>query len=176
MRNRGQGLIICLGLLVGGCGQNETADVASAKDPATSITTVTTSITNNTQMAPRISINQRVVIIGDSTIASLRWVRQSQVALQGFEATLDAESCRRLVRANCKSREGNKSMNTVGVILNLKVDTTDILVIGVGYNDESVRFANDFDQVIAAARSRGIARIIWLTYREVSGYDLPGRD
>jgi len=176
MRNRGQGLIICLGLLVSGCGQNETVDVASAKDPATSITTVTTSITNNTQVAPRISINQRVVIIGDSTIASLRWVRQSQVALQGFEATLDAESCRRLVRTNCKSREGNQSMNTVGVILNLKVDTTDILVVGVGYNDESVRFANDFDQVIAAARSRGIARIIWLTYREVSGYDLPGRD
>ena len=90
MRNRGQGLIICLGLLVGGCGQNEMVDVASAKDPATSATTVTKSTTNNTQVAPRISINQRVVIIGDSTIASLRWVRQSQVALQGFEATLDA--------------------------------------------------------------------------------------
>lgn len=176
MRNRGLGLIICLSLLIGGCGRNETVENASAKDPATSATTATNSITNDTQVAPRISINQRVVIVGDSAIASLRWVPQSQVALQGFEATLDVESCRRLVRTNCKSREGNKSMNTVGVILDLEVGSTDILVVGVGCNDESVRFANDFDQVIAAARSRGIARIIWLTYREVSGYDLPGRD
>ena len=49
----------------------------------------------------------------------------------------------------------------------------DTLVVNVGYNDFSSTFAAGFDAVVAAARCRGIARIVWLTYRESVGYQSP---
>ena len=51
--------------------------------------------------------------------------------------------------------------------------TFDTLVINVGYNDYSSTFATGFDAVVAAARSRGIARVVWLGYRETVAYQSP---
>lgn len=119
---------------------------------------------------------RKVFILGDSAIAGLRWIPSSQVALQGFEATLDLESCRRLVTHNCKSREGHHVANALDTILNRTFGEADTLIVGVGYNDKSTTFSSDFDLVVDAARSRGFSQIIWLTYRETSQYLLPGVD
>ena len=51
--------------------------------------------------------------------------------------------------------------------------TIDTLVVGVGYNDFASTFPLGFDSVIAAARARGIPRIVWLTYREPVTYHSP---
>jgi len=119
---------------------------------------------------------RNVFIVGDSAIASLRWIPSSQVALQGFNVTLDLESCRRLVHHNCKSREGRDVTNALDTILNRAYGEADTLVVGVGYNDKPIKFANDFDLIVNAARSRGFSQVIWLTYREASLYVLPGVD
>ncbi len=139
------------------------ADIASE--------TTTTAPTPIRPKGPR-----NVFIVGDSAIASLRWFPSSQVALQGFNVTLDLESCRRLVHHNCKSREGRDVTNALDTILNRAYGEADTLVVGVGYNDKSVKFVNDFDLIVNAARSRGFSQIIWLTYRETSLYMLPGQD
>lgn len=139
------------------------ADIASE--------TTTTAPTSNRPKGPR-----KVFIVGDSAIAGLRWIPSSQVALQGFKLTLDLESCRRLVHHNCKSREGRDVTNALDTILNRAYGEADTLVLGVGYNDKSSNFVNDFDLIVNAARSRGFSQIIWLTYRETSRYILPGVD
>ncbi len=135
-----------------------------------------TTTTTQTSAPIQTKSSRNVFIVGDSAIASLRWIPSSQVALQGFNVTLDLESCRRLVHHNCKSREGRDVTNALDTILNRAYGEADTLVLGVGYNDKSSNFVNDFDLIVNAARSRGFSQIIWLTYREMSRYTLPGVD
>ena len=140
------------------------------------VTTVASTTNIGKPAAVRTTLIRKVFIVGDSAIAGLRWLPSSQVALQGFEATLDLESCRRLVNHNCKSREGRHVANALDTILERTYGEADTLIVGVGYNDKSTTFSSDFDQVVDAARSRGFSQIIWLTYRETSRYILPGVD
>lgn len=153
------------------------APVTENVAPSSSVTS-TTSVTTATSK-PDLVLTKRignVFIVGDSAIAGLRWIPSSQVALQGFEVSLDLESCRRLVNHNCKSREGHHVANALDTILSRAYGEADTLIVGVGYNDKSTNFSSDFDVVIDAARSRGFSQIIWLTYRETSQYLLPGVD
>jgi hypothetical protein len=133
-------------------------------------------LTAETESGGSREIDRDVFIVGDSAITGLRLIPGSQVALHGFNVTLDLESCRRLVKHNCKSREGRQVDNTIDTILNRAFGEHDTLVVGVGYNDKSTDFSNDFDAVILAARSRGFSQVIWLNYRETSEYLLPGVD
>jgi len=154
-------------------------DVASRVLAVTAIAPETTVASTTTVVKPAPVPTKRirkVFVIGDSAIAGLRRLPSSQVALQGFDVTLDLESCRRLVHHNCKSREGHHVANALDTILDRTYGEADTLIVGVGYNDKSTTFANDFDLVVDAARSRGFSQVIWLTYRETSRYLLPGVD
>lgn len=149
------------------------AQAVSEVAATTSVASTTTIVKSATVLPERI---RKVFIVGDSAIAGLRWLPSSQVALQGFDVTLDLESCRRLVHHNCKSREGHHVANALDTILARAYGEADTLIVGVGYNDKSTTFSSDFDQVVDAARSRGFSQIIWLSYRETSRYILPGVD
>jgi hypothetical protein len=104
----------------------------------------------------------RVIAIGDSTMAGVRWYR-TQGALTGASWTFDGESCRRLVRASCRGREG-RVPSTVLERLTVTPDVFDVLVVMTGYNDVASTFAADVEQVMAAARAKHIRRVVWLTY------------
>ena len=54
---------------------------------------------------PVADTERRVLLIGDSTLAGIRWYTNSQHALGGSNFTLDAESCRRLIGSSCYGRE-----------------------------------------------------------------------
>lgn len=151
--------------------------IAGVSSPVSPVAAdIETTTTTQTPAPTRTKGPRNVFIVGDSAIASLRWIPNSQVALQGFNVTLDLESCRRLVHHNCKNREGFDVANALDTILNRAYGEADTLIVGVGYNDKSTTFFNDFDLVVNAARSRGFSQIIWLTYRETSRYILPGVD
>jgi hypothetical protein len=117
---------------------------------------------------------RRVTIITDSAGAGIRW-NGATGALQGFEPVIEMESCRRLVQASCRGREGYAPRTARNEILALpQAGPEEILVIAVGYNDWHARFADDFDQVVTAARSKGFRHIAWVDYRSSVGYTLPG--
>ena len=154
-------------------------DIVSPQ-PSVSVVAPVTTTTSTTTVRSPVPVPKKqirdVFIVGDSAIAGLRWIPSSQVALQGFDVTLDLESCRRLVNHNCKSREGRHVANALKTIQERTNGEADTLIVSVGYNDKSTTFFSDFDLVVDAARSRGFSRIIWLTYRETSLYILPGVD
>jgi hypothetical protein len=114
----------------------------------------------------------RVVMISDSAFAGIRW-NGALGLLQGawFDARL--ESCRRVIGASCRGREGYAPRNVIEEIGTLPLGY-DIAVIATGYNDFASLYPAGVDAVIAAARSKGIGRVIWLTHRENVGYTAPG--
>lgn len=136
--------------------------IASAAPPTTSAPTTT---------APR-STRRNVLIIGDSSAASMRWSGGTD-ALRGAEFTLDAESCRRLVEPSCPG-DGGKVPSTAIDALRIRAGGDhDTLVVATGYNDMDRDFDEAFDVVFAEARSQGLDTVVWLTYREDVGFQLP---
>ncbi len=135
-------------------------------DPLPTTSTVTPS---NTAVA---DTARRVLLMGDSTLAGVRWYTNSQHALGGSSFLLDAESCRRLVGSSCRGREGRTPPNAVNAI-NAVSEPIDVLVVMTGYNDWHANFSTAFDQVVAAARAKGADEIVWLTYREGVTYSNP---
>ena len=114
----------------------------------------------------------RVIMISDSAFAGIRW-NGALGLLQGawFDARL--ESCRRVIGQSCRGREGYAPRNVIDEIRALPLGY-DIAVIAAGYNDFASLYPAGVDAVIAAARAKGIGRVIWLTHREGVGYTAPG--
>lgn len=119
--------------------------------------------------------NPRVLLLGDSVLASSRWYPQSQVALEGFTYTLDAESCRRLSKKSCWSRREERVPSTVKEALRgYDGQNYDILVILAGYHTTVKDIKNEFKSVIAAAEKSGFGKILWVNYRESLEFPLTG--
>lgn len=115
---------------------------------------------------------RRVLLMGDSTLAGVRWYANSRHALGGASFVLDAESCRRLVGTSCRGREGRRPPNAVDAIAAVP-GQLDVVVVMTGYNDWYTTFPQAFEQVVTAARAKGAERIVWLTYRERTTYANP---
>ena len=113
----------------------------------------------------------RVLFVSDSALAGIRWTGALDL-LVGADFHADLESCRRLIGASCRGREGYAPTTAVTAIRNAP-GTFDTLVMGVGYNDFSGTFALGVRSVVTAARERGISRIVWITYREPVTYRSP---
>jgi hypothetical protein len=117
--------------------------------------------------------DRRVVIISDSAMAGVRW-HGALGGLRGFRSVPMLESCRRLVMASCRGREGYAPRTAFEEIRQLPVAAPDdVLVIATGYNDSHETFAGDVDWVMAAARERRFRHVAWVTYRSDTDYELP---
>ena len=53
------------------------------------------------------------LLIGDSTMAALRWYEDGKKSLKGFSYTLDVESCRRIAERSCYGREYRTPSNVI---------------------------------------------------------------
>jgi hypothetical protein len=164
-------------IVAGGCAALLFASAASAIDvisgagaaaPATRGTTV--------QLTPTLPPPvPRVLWIGDSSLEGLKFYSQSQRAIGGMTYVLDAESCRRLVNPSCHSLAGNVP-NTALEAIQGSSGPFDAVVIGTGYNEGSAGFSAAFDVIVAAARSTGAVRIVWMNYRLRDGLTRRGSD
>ena len=122
---------------------------------------------------PSPSTGGSVLFVSDSSLAGIRWTG-ALGWLQGANFTAQLESCRRLIGASCRGREGYAPQNAVQAVLTAP-GTYDTVVVGVGYNDFASQFQLGFDSVVRAARTRGIPRVVWLDYRELVGYTSPAQ-
>jgi hypothetical protein len=108
----------------------------------------------------------RVLIVGDSTLAAVRFIPGAPDAMRGFEPVLDAEPCRRLVYPSCLSNTTNRVPNTAYEAITTTPGWVDAVVIMTGYNDWFDDFGYLFDTIVSAARVKGARQIVWLTYSE----------
>ena len=90
----------------------------------------------------------------------------SSSALIGFDAVIDAQSCRRLFRPSCRSDTTGLVPSTAFEAILGTPGPLDIVVVKAGYNDWFSDFPTEFDAVVQAARAKGAHTIIWLTYNE----------
>lgn len=126
-----------------------------------------------TDRAVRVAPPEPAVMIGDSAIAALRWVPNADLAIVGFDHTLDLESCRRLYYPSCRGREGRTPPSVHAALLDHS-DNYHTLVVATGYNDGTWGFATSFRNIVERAREFGYSRIVWYTLRSDVDYVSPG--
>jgi hypothetical protein len=110
----------------------------------------------------------RIGLIGDSTMASIRW-SGAYAPLRQWNFTFDAEACRRTITVSCHGADGYTPANALTVMGRLNGQLGSVLVMMVGANDPLVRFGEGVDAVVAEARAQGIANVIWLTVHGAAG-------
>ncbi len=113
-----------------------------------------------------------VIFVSDSSFAGIRW-NGALGLLQGAAFDSRLESCRRLIGTSCRGREGYAPRTAEGELATATPGRYRMAIIAVGYNDSSFTFGSAFESVIAMARSKGIDRVMWMTYRENVGYVSP---
>lgn len=110
--------------------------------------------------------HSRALLVGDSTLAGVNAYPSSKDALRGFEAIVDAESCRRLLRPSCRSSDTGLFPNTAVEAILSTPGALDYVVVKGGYNDWFSDFPTEFDAVVQASRAKGAHTIIWLNQNE----------
>ena len=121
---------------------------------------------------PMSNERSEVLLIGDSSFAGIRW-NGALGYLQGADFDARLESCRRLIGSSCRGREGYAPLTAVADLSTVTPGRYSTVVIATGYNDSATWFPVAVEAVIAAARTKGIDRVVWLTYRENVGYVSP---
>jgi peptidoglycan/LPS O-acetylase OafA/YrhL len=113
-----------------------------------------------------------VLLLGDSTMAGLRWFEDGTKSLQGFTYTLDAESCRRISEWSCYGREKRTPKNVVSVLKN-STETFDAVVLMAGYDSSAKRIGDEYKDLIDVVRTKNLKMIV-ITYKESLYFPAPG--
>lgn len=110
--------------------------------------------------------NVPVTFIGDSVAASILYTPQAQTILsRGLKVRLDLRVCRRLVAASC-AYQGSAPLTALQSIESLGRSVGQVLVVNVGYNESASGYGKGVDQVMRAALSLGVRRVVWVTLKE----------
>jgi hypothetical protein len=113
-----------------------------------------------------------VLLLGDSTMAGLRWFEDGAKSLQGFTYTLDVESCRRISEWSCYGREKRTPKNVVSVLKN-STETFDAVVLMAGYDSSAKRIGDEYKDLIDVVRAKNLKMIV-ITYKESLYFPAPG--
>lgn len=104
--------------------------------------------------------------IGDSVAASISYVPVAQAQLKrGIRAQLDLKVCRRLVAPSCPY-QGAVPSTALQAVQAYGRSLGDVLIVKVGYNDDSAGYGAGIDRVMRAARADGAHGVVWVTLRE----------
>ena len=113
-----------------------------------------------------------VLLLGDSTMASLRWYEDGQRSLDGFDYTLDVESCRKIALQSCEGREKRVPESAVTVLENYD-RPVDVVVVMAGYHSWTAEFGGEVRDLADMARYRG-AKLVMLSLKESLKFPAPG--
>ena len=104
------------------------------------------------------------LLLGDSTMAGLRWFEDGTKSLKGFTFKLDAESCRRISEWSCFGREKRTPKNVV-TVLNNTTEKFDVVVLMAGYDSSVRKISDEYKDLIEVVRAKNL-KVIVLTYKE----------
>lgn len=140
-----------------------TTTIATSVTPSSSVDT--TVVTTTTIPGPPVVKPVRAYMLGDSTMAVMRWFVQGQTTLQGFQYVLDAEGCRRLYYQSCESRELRVPDEVSNVIPTIDVSQYDVLVVMAGYHSRPASVEKELIEVGKALAATGLP-VIFINFKE----------
>lgn len=109
-----------------------------------------------------------VLLVGDSTMAPMRWFREGQASLKGFEYVLDVESCRRIAKRSCWGRE-SRIPTSAALAISSRRRNFDYVVLMAGAHSTRRDLADEIRMAQEAAEARG-AKLLIVTLRESIRY------
>lgn len=113
-----------------------------------------------------------VLLLGDSTMAALRWYEDGAKSLKGFSYTLDAESCRRISEWSCYGREYRTPPNVVTALKEFN-KPIDLIVLMAGYDSSAKKIGDEYTKLFEVIRTKNIPVVV-LTYKESLKFPAPG--
>ena len=112
----------------------------------------------------------KFTFIGDSKAAAIEYSPPAKRLLaRGHTVRRDLKVCRRLVAPSC-TYQGVTPLTALQAIKNYGRTLGPVLVIDVGYNDSSATYRSQMEQVVRAAKARGVKGIVWVNLRVVPGH------
>jgi hypothetical protein len=109
----------------------------------------------------------RFTFLGDSKAAGIEYSAEAKRLLaRGHVVRRDLKVCRRLVAPSCPPYPTTalQAIRQYGRTLGR------VLVVDVGYNDSSATYRAQMEQVVRAAKARGVRGIVWVNLRVVPGH------
>ena len=141
--------------------------VTSVANPGVSLaedmgdaTTTTVASTPETKSLPR------VLLVGDSTMAPMRWFRDGSRLLAGATYVLDVESCRALGGRSCYGRENRIPTTALGAIKAAR-GSFDVVVLMAGTHNLGKSVKSELAKIKQATDQKG-AKLVVFTLREFS--------
>ncbi|MGD9703243.1 MAG: hypothetical protein AB7Q42_22550 [Acidimicrobiia bacterium] len=132
--------------------------------PATGISAISSIATPSAAAAPATTAKPRVSLLGDSTMMAMN-ESDKDVVRAGYDLLWDAESCRRLVNPSCRGRFGSVPVSVLPLIsTTYRGSLGEAMVVMAGYDDYSIPSA--VDALMSEAMAQGVARVVFLTFRE----------
>ena len=112
----------------------------------------------------------RATMIGDSVSAAIDETSSAAHILgHGIHLRLELRVCRRLIAPSC-SYQGSSPPTALQALESLGNSLGSVLVLDVGYNDDSKGFSSAVSQVMRAAVARGVRRVVWVNLRVAGSY------
>lgn len=154
---------------------------AAVNPPEVTSSALTPSISPTLTPATSLQVNAlrplgKVLLIGDSALAPLRWFKGATVSLQGFDWKLDAESCRRLLLRSCRGREERTPKSAAPVLdeLTKAGRLYDTIVVMGGYHSTESSISKEFDGLVDSVRRHGADQLVMLNFRESLAFPATG--
>lgn len=105
-----------------------------------------------------------VLLVGDSTMAGLRWFKDVTKSLSGASFRIDVESCRSIASKSCYGREQRIPLNAYAAIRAVKTPL-DVVVLMAGTHNELATIESELKSVRRLVKEKG-AKLIMLTLRK----------
>lgn len=113
--------------------------------------------------ADRLTQPGRALVTSDSAWLAIKSYGTIDV-VQGFPHDLALASCRRRVVTSCRNYDGSVPTTAYEEVVGHGPGYA-TLVQAAGYDDSDRNFVAEVDQTVAAARSLGYRRVVWVTLR-----------
>jgi hypothetical protein len=109
----------------------------------------------------------KLTFIGDSKAAGIEFSPKAKRLLsRGNDARRDLKVCRRLVAPSCEYN-GVIPLTALEAVRHYGTGVGRVLVIDVGYNDQSGTYSRQLDRVMRAALARGVRGVVWVNLKAV---------
>ncbi len=160
-------IAISIGTSVSGADPGTSPDGTTTTTTSTVVeTTIDTSTTTTTTTTTTLPLRKpRVLLVGDSTMAALRWFKDAKKSLSGAAFIVNVESCRSIGGYSCWGREGRAPSTAYEVIQSVK-GRLDVVVLMAGTHHNPSTVESDLRAVRRLTAAKG-AKLVVVTLREL---------
>jgi hypothetical protein len=156
---------VSIGSSVSGADPGTSTDESTTTTTSTVVeTTIESTTTTTTTTVPR--VKPRVLLVGDSTMAAMRWFTDGRKSLSGSTFIVDVESCRSIGGYSCYGREYRAPSTAYEVVESVK-GKLDVVVLMAGTHHNPATVESDLRSFRRIVARKG-AKLVVLTLRDLN--------